>query len=97
MSYLLSIIIPTKNRYQYLQECLLSLRKLTPGESKSSSRTTVTILPHSKIFSTTLKLRISGIIIRTVFFHKRITAISPFRMLPENTAASSEMTIRYRL
>ena len=30
MSYLLSIIIPTKNRYQYLQECLLSLRKLDP-------------------------------------------------------------------
>lgn len=28
MSCLLSIIIPTKNRYRYLQECLLSLRNL---------------------------------------------------------------------
>lgn len=28
MSYLLSIIIPTKNRYQYLKECVLSLAEL---------------------------------------------------------------------
>ena len=28
MPYILSIIIPTKNRYEYLKECLLSLKKL---------------------------------------------------------------------
>jgi len=63
-SILLSIIIPTKNRYKYLKECLISLNMI------NSTQFEIIVQDNSDDNKAFFKVFIS-ILIQKIKFHKR--------------------------